>query len=394
MALRKKQRPAAKRRKQQPVRISAYQRGHIAGFERGKADGFQQGRADALSSNTTAIAERTKADVLVIAAGFIPSLDIGVIQPFNELKNRGNFNFEVMGEDEVSKEMIAAANTVVFVRNVEPAAYTLMELAHQLRKQTVYVIDDNFLEMDPGTPVGLYYCEPERRETFIKFLKNAKTVKVDALELGEYIQKRYNNNVVYFPGSVDFAWIDQQSKDERNDMQVVIGYEGGVKEEDFAPVIPALKKILDYYGGFVRLEFFGFVPASLEGHPSVSYEEGGMDYRSFIRKLKQCTWDIGLAPLHNHSFNNSKTNNKFREYAACQIPGIYSKSPVYTPWVTHGETGYLAPHTEEGWYEGIRKLIEDPEMRHRIKENAEAAARQHFSLDTCVENWNKYIFKP
>jgi glycosyltransferase involved in cell wall biosynthesis len=396
MALRKKKIPL-KSRKPRPIHESAYQRGHTDGFQRGKEDGFVQGRERAIrqSESTPAVSVAVQAhlatDVLVITAGIIPSLEIGVIQPLNALHNRENLQYEVKLENEVSIEMIAAAKTIVFVRNVEPAAYSLLEWAKQLRKRTVYVIDDNFLELQPTTPVGLYYSDPVLRETFIKFLRNADIVKVDAPELGAYIQNKLNRDVVYFPASVDFDWLDEQPKRDRESEQVVIGYEGGNKEEDFTPVIPALNKILNYYGGFVRLEFYGYVPASLVGHPSVSHEEGNMDYKSFIQKLNQSNWNIGLAPLGDNLFNKGKTNNKLREYAACRIPGIYSNSPVYSPWVIQGETGYLVEHTEEGWFEGIKEMIENPSMRLCIMENAESAARQHFSLNQCVDNWKKLI---
>jgi glycosyltransferase involved in cell wall biosynthesis len=155
--------------------------------------------------------------------------------------------------------------------------------------------------------------------------------------------------------------------------------------------VPALKRILDYYGGFVRLEFFGFVPAALVNHPAVRFESCAMDYRSFIIKLNDSHWDIGLAPLEDHMFNNMKTNNKLREYSACRIAGIYSNTPVYEPWVTQGETGYLVPHTEQGWYEGIVAMIEDPSMRRKIKDQAEIAARHSFSLTMCLDNWSTFI---
>lgn len=400
MAFRKRKRSGTHQGKKPPLRLNGYQKGRIDGFQRGREEGFLQGRTASHSvTNVTngslmvMESDLPKIDVLVIAAGMIPSLEIGVLQPFKVLKKRHNLQYDLKLEHEVSKEMIAAADTIVFVRNVEPSAYALLELAHQLRKRTVYVIDDNFLEIQPTTSVGQYYCDPIRRETFIKFLRNAKTIKVDSPDLGIYIQERYNKNVIYFPGSVDFDWLDQQDGAGRDREQIVIGYAGGDKEEDFAPVIPALNKILDYYGGFIRLEFFGYLPASFADHASVKYVGGGMEYKDFMKKLNRCNWDIGIAPLANNLFNKGKTNNKFREYGACHIPGIYSKSPVYVPWVAHGESGYLVEHNEKDWYEGIKAMIEDPPMRQRIKENAGIAVRQQFSLHTCVDNWKKFVFK-
>jgi len=372
--------------KVQTGRQRAYQYGCKDGFMHGREEGFRQGHSAGYLA-----AKLPPIDVLVIAAGIIPSVEIGVLQPLQALKQRDNLSYDTKMESEVTKAMIAAANTIIFVRSVEPAAYELLEMARSLNKRVVYVIDDNFLELNPATPVGQYYAEPARRDTFIKFLANSDIVKVDAPEMGNYVFERFNRNVVYFPASVDFEWLDQQERDERPKSQIVIGYEGGAKEEDFAPVVQALHKVLATYGNKVRLEFFGFVPPSLAGHPNVHHEAGGIAYREFLKKLNRCNWDIGLAPLSDNLFNRCKTNNKLREYGACRIAGIYSHSPVYAPWITHGESGYLVPHSFDGWYVGICTMIEDSLLRQRIRMQGEAVARQHFSLHTCVDSWKKLI---
>jgi len=376
------------RGKSQSRRQLAYQHGRRDGFLHGREEGFRQGHAAGLQAATL-----PSIDVLVITAGIIPSVEIGVLQPLEALKQRDNLSYDTKLESEVTKAMIAAANTIIFVRSVEPSAYQLLEMAHSLNKRVVYVIDDNFLELNPATPVGQYYADPARRDTFIKFLTHADIVKVDAPEMGNYVFERFNRNVVYFPASVDFEWLDQQARDERPKSQIVIGYEGGAKEEDFVPVAQALHKILAIYGNKIRLEFYGYVPPSLVGHPNVHHEDGGIEYREFLKKLNRCNWDIGLAPLSDNLFNRCKTNNKLREYGACRIAGIYSHSPVYAPWVTHRETGYLVPHSFDGWYVGICTMIEDSLLRERIRIQGEAMARQHFSLHTCVDSWKQLVLK-
>ncbi|MFW6311524.1 MAG: hypothetical protein ACOC1K_04740 [Nanoarchaeota archaeon] len=45
--------------------------------------------------------------------------------------------------------------------------------------------------------------------------------------------------------------------------------------------------------------------------------------------MKSLNIDIGLAPLLDHDFNNSKSNIKALEYTAAGIPGIYSKMKPY-----------------------------------------------------------------
>jgi len=375
---------------------AGYQTGRHDGYERGRSDGYalglERGRAAAAAQPPAPTPPPAPVlDALVVSAGHIVSMDIIIIQPFEALRRRGGFSYAIHEETAVTREMIAAAHTIVFVRNVEPVALELLKMAHELGRRTVYVIDDNFLEIPPTTEVGQYYRDPERQEACRQFLKLAHIVKVDSPELGRYIETVFNRPTVFFAASVDFEWLDGVQRVPRQSGPLVIGYEGGSKEE-FAPVVAAIRRILKYYGGFVSFEFIGYMPPGLEGLPNITYIEGGVEYRTFIRSLKQRSWDIGIAPLSTTLFNNGKTNNKLREYSACGIPGIYSDSPVYRPWVTHGVTGYLVPHTEEGWYAGLSTMIENPALREQIRIQAETQARELFSLEGSADGWREHIF--
>ena len=135
----------------------------------------------------------------------------------------------------------------------------------------------------------------------------------------------------------------------------------------------------------------GFIPAGLQGLPGVSFVPLNMDYRSFIQSLYRTTWDFGLAPLNDSLFNLCKTNNKFREYASCHIPGIYTNMPAYSDSVVQEETGLLVPQTTEGWYGGMKRMIEDHSLRHKIKERAAIFSRSQFPLDQAAVNWRQHI---
>ncbi|GIP31281.1 glycosyltransferase [Paenibacillus sp. J2TS4] len=329
--------------------------------------------------------------VLIISVEQLPSFQIGILQPFLLLEKQGVCTFSVINEHGMTEEHLVAADIVIVQRSVKPSVYNFFKKAKKMGKRTVYVIDDYYLAFPPTEDIGKYYAEPSRRKTFIKFLRNADIVKVDASYFGKLLQRNHNSHVVYFPASVDFTWIEQVEKKPKDKSVIVIGYEGNNKERDFTPVTPALLQIIDYYGGLVKLEFYGFVPEALKNYPGVYYEMPEADYRTFIRKLYQCNWDIGLAPLADKIYNNCKTNNKFREYAACGIPAIYSDSPAYKDWVIQGETGMVVPHTTEGWYEGLKQLIDNRSLRSKIKKQAEQEARKHFSIEVCAKQWEEHI---
>jgi glycosyltransferase involved in cell wall biosynthesis len=374
-------------------------RGRVDGFQRGHIDGFQRGideRATQSLEQQGTYAEIEPVaflgEALIITPSMeLPSLEIILSQPFRELQRRGLYNFNIKIESEVSLDDLIPVNIVIFLRCVEQESLRYMELAHELGKRTIYVIDDNFLEISQASDVSTYYGNIKRREVFVNFLINAKLVKVCSAYFADYIRLNFNSKVVYFPASVDFSLFDNMDRPVRDDGIIVIGYEGTNKEEDFSVVVPALKKIMSEYGHKVRFEFEGFIPGELSYDPHCSFTPISLDYRSYMPHLYQSNWDIGLAPLRDSIFNYCKTNNKYRGYASCFIPGIYSESPAYKDWVIQGETGIMVPHTSEGWYLGLKQLIDDKELRIKIKNQAEVLARQQFSMESCVGNWLGHI---
>jgi hypothetical protein len=79
-------------------------------------------------------------------------------------------------------------------------------------------------------------------------------------------------------------------------------------------------------------------------------------------------------------FHNSKTNNKFREYAACWIAGIYSNTSIYANYVENEKTGLLVANEEGGWYNAILMLMKDANLRQDIQMQARALVEREYSL--------------
>lgn len=379
-----------KKRKQakKSTASSAFKDGYTHGRQAGYEQGYHNGLIAGEQQNILPVA------LIIAPISTFPSLEIIVLQPFRWLKDQGIYNFRLVVEDEATVDDIAAASIVIFVRNVAAKAAELFQAAHELGKKTVYVIDDNFLEISEGNASTAYYKDPVHRETCLKFLTQSSVVQVHSKYFADLIRLQYNSRVVCFVASVDFHLLEETGpKPVRDDGITVFGYEGTNKEEDFAVVVPAIRQILQEYGARVRVEFMGFVPAALQGLPGVVYYPLDYDYRHFMQTLYQTTWDFGLAPLAHSPFNLCKTNNKFREYAACAIPGIYTETPAYTDWVDNEVTGLLVPHTTEAWYAGMKRMIEEPQLREAIKTHAYDYCRTHFSIEQTAAQWRQHILQ-
>lgn len=356
---------------------SGLQLGRIEGLNRGVEDGIAKG----YESVVMPIA------LIVTPSISIPSLEIMLLQPFRQLKEWRKYNFRVRMEQEVTQTDIATASLIIFIRNADIEAYHLLLLAHEMGKPTIYTIDDNFLLFPNKGILGDYYLDPNRLQVFQNFLRSSKRVYVISTFFAQFVREHYNPNVICLPGSVDFEWLEQDRGASPPKQEIVIGYEGTPKDEDFQFVVPALLNVVQKFGPQIKLEFHGYVPERLKQLPNVTYNQEYKDYRSFIKQLGQFRWDIGLAPLLDTPFKNCKSNNKFREYSACGIPGIYSNTPVYADCVRHLDTGYSVPNTEFAWTEGLIDLITNPILRERIKENARSYSKAHYSIESVAAQW-------
>jgi glycosyltransferase involved in cell wall biosynthesis len=96
-------------------------------------------------------------------------------------------------------------------------------------------------------------------------------------------------------------------------------------------------------------------------------------------------FDIALAPLRPHVFNQSKSNLKALEAAALGIPIVASDCGPYPEFVEHGKTGFLVKRDHE-WAKYLRELVNDEAMREEMGAAAKAKARQ-WTLEGNIEDW-------
>jgi hypothetical protein len=143
--------------------------------------------------------------------------------------------------------------------------------------------------------------------------------------------------------------------------------------------------VINEFDDAIEVHFWGFVPEELKGFPSVKFHHFMPNYQKYMRNIYRQGYDIGLAPMKNDVFHNSKTNNKFREYGACWIAGIYSNSEVYSNCVEDGVTGVLVSNDEGEWYKAIVRIMKDVEMRKAIQMQARAVVEKEYSLDIFAE---------
>ena len=75
--------------------------------------------------------------------------------------------------------------------------------------------------------------------------------------------------------------------------------------------------------------------------------------------------DIGVMPLSEDQWSKGKCGFKALQYLSLNIPALVSPVGVNSKIVRHGENGFLCA-TEVEWYDHLKKLLTDVELRQRL----------------------------
>lgn len=323
-------------------------------------------------------------DKVLRVAALIPdrtqtSYDLLIKKPFDQIReNNVDISFEVFSYGELSGLRLDEVD-ILYVFRIY--ANPIPELVEQARSRGIRVIfesDDNYfaLKFENGSPVHGEY-------------KNIALENLLALA---------NQVIVYSSVMEDQARCFAESVVRLRPFQLapyvlptppaksgaVIGFMGSLKKDvDFEFVVPAILQLLSERPE-LRIEFFGFVPVALEGHPRVDAQAFDPNYDEFTLNFRQRAWTVGLAPLADTLFNRSKTNNKYREYAAAGYASIYSDIPPYADCVVDGVSGLLVENSPEAWYGAISRLLDDTALRSAIRRNAFRDVKKNYRFEEHV----------
>jgi glycosyltransferase involved in cell wall biosynthesis len=317
--------------------------------------------------------------ILAILPGIIPSTSILIIKPLLQLSISGRIQLKIVLESTVHQRQIEWAELIMFCRNTEPRYKSNLERILRLGIPYIYDLDDNFFELPENTELGAYHRHPDRIALLKEYLKWANLVRVYSRPMLEYIHPM-NQNVQRAFGPIDFRRIDASVGEKSNSIKIVFPT-SSYQNDLLSMALPALEKILQKYNGRVEAHFWGVKPTGMTPSARIHCHRFIMDYDRFLHQFSQAHYDIGLAPMRDDLFHRSKTNNKFREYGACGIAGIYSDVETYSTCVQNEITGLLVKNDTDSWYNAMARLIEDPALARNLKSQSQEYVRRHYSQE-------------
>jgi O-antigen biosynthesis protein len=166
----------------------------------------------------------------------------------------------------------------------------------------------------------------------------------------------------------------------RHSNHIVIGYGSGTPthDVDFQEATGALENVLDRFAQ-VELCIAGPLTVSSQlakfGNRVQRYPL--MDWRGWFELMS--TIDISISPLERDNiFCRAKSEIKFVEAGALGIAVVASDVDPFRDSISHGEDGLLVAN-EKQWIDALTLLIEQPEMRKQMGENARGKILRRYS---------------
>jgi hypothetical protein len=313
--------------------------------------------------------------VLLTYPGLIPSVLLCGQYQFTELARQGKIEFRSIARTALTAEDCGWVDVVCMVRSDNELDVALAKRWKQAEKKLVYVMDDDLLHVPETLSSGPYYAQ--------KYVQASIRTMIELCDVflspSEVLRNTYGKGksaVIEEPCS------QYHPKQHKNNDVVRIGFAGSLdRGGDLDTLLGGvLESLLDKYGDYISLEFFGAHPhlADARHLKCIPYCE---DYDTYRKTIETLDWDIGLAPMPETPFHACKHYNKWIEYAGLGIAGIYSDVVPYTRIVHSEENGLLCANTPEAWTAAISRLIEDRPLRARISQNAQQQAQTAFSVE-------------
>lgn len=330
---------------------------------------------------------RTKTPhILAILPAVIPTATIYILRPLQAMAERGEIHFTFITEEKSTLRQIHSCDLIVFCRNDNSDFLGNLQEALRWGIPTVYDIDDNFWELPENLWIGKYYRAGRRLETIETYLRNVTLVRAFSKRLQERVSALYNHSVELTTPCIDLSLMPTEPA-PRRDQAIHLVYATSKTYAD--PLcqlfLPALQNLLAAYPEQLQAHFYGGVPSELLRYPNARWQPVDYEYASYLANLGAAGFDIGLAPLMNHPFYNSKTDTKFRDYGAAWITGIYSETETYAS-VQHQVTGLKVRGSDE-WENAILLLMNSPVLQASIRLKAHDYVTENYRQQLMENNW-------
>lgn len=275
---------------------------------------------------------------------------------------------------------------VVVVQSIVDREKIAALYAYQQEQGLKLVADvDDWLEVDADNPHRVEHEQTDAPFVILKVLGIADMITTTTKPLQKKLNL-INQNVSILPNYIDLEMWEKPVKPKVSS-KIRVGWTGSITHlEDLKMIREPLSRIAGEFPN-VQFVFVGdlrikelFKGINIEVMPGVKFD-------LFPTRLSGLRLDVGIAPLTDREFNKHKSNIKWQEYSVNHIPGVYSPT-VYKSTLPKfdGKYGMIAENDEQ-WYQALKNLIINENLRRDIGENAYYAVKTRFDLADHAHKW-------
>lgn len=297
------------------------------------------------------------------------------------------------------------ADIVVFHRPEDKNKLKLARILKKAGKKIIFDNDDTYL--DVGNFKFTEYMDKERFNRGIKSLSESINDFIKEADLvtctTEFLRQEYlklNPNVVVLPNCIDPFYFPEPLKNETDIVRIGITGSVGITSD-----VEILKPIIKHYekDKRVQLVLFSLPPAKddritreLYSEEYKFWESVNIEWQPFVaaedyyNTLNELHLDMVIIPRVDNYFNRCKSNLKFLENSALQIPSICQSFPTGDgPYqVNPSDAQHLLLATDfESWKFQMEKLITNKTMRRKMGELAQKYVFENYDIEKHYKKW-------
>ena len=227
----------------------------------------------------------------------------------------------------------------------------------------------------------------EKLTGLAKALEQANLITVTTNILADAYRK-YNDNVIALPNCIDMSlWQRLPLKRETDEIRLF--WSGGDSHYgDWMLISPVLKDIMEKYKKVKLIILGAFFPASVQHLPKdrVVHHPWVSAY-AHPYKCAILDPDICIIPLEDTRFNKCKSNIKWVEMSAMEVPCVTSLVSPYKEYAAEDNGIYIEGNSHEAWVEGISYAIENPDKTALFAKKAKETVIANFDIKTQYQRW-------
>ena len=321
--------------------------------------------AETLTEKTVR-SDRQRLRVLLIYRKMIPSVRLCGHCQMEYLARKGKLEYRAVQEMKLRSSDLNWAEVVLLGRLDSWYEKKLTETLRGMGKYLAYIIDDDLLNIPPEVSSASYYHQKSIQRNICGMLEMSDAIiSPSPLLLQKYATQGQKTIQIEEPAIEPVRY-----RPHDPNKPIKIGFAGSIdRTVDLENVLKdTLVQIKHAFGEWVQFEFFGAIPSFAKRIDARCIPYCG-SYDEYRRILNGLEWDIGLAPMPDTSFHACKHYNKFVEYAAAGIVGIYSDVMPYCRLQPLGQDLALLVGTEQdAWFKVLSALINDRKELERRRQ--------------------------